>query len=157
MRRTRVPGFVRTPDRLRQDRGSASVFVLGLVVVLLVVAGLVADGGRAINARVGIIDDAEQAARAGANQVDLATLRSSGEVRLDTVAAREAATAFLAARGYDGSRMSVSVDQAQVTVSVSDDVPTVLLQLALINSFTVEGTATARPAIGVDDEITGAP
>jgi Flp pilus assembly protein TadG len=133
------------------------VFVLALVVVLMAVAGLVVDGGRAVNARAAAMDAAEQAARAGANQVDAVTLRATGEVLLDPVAAQAAAVDYLIARGYDAGRISVTSDQAQVTATVRDDVPTVLLSLIFIPSFEVEGESSARAAVGIADEITGAP
>lgn len=139
------------------DRGSASVFVVGMVVVLFALAGLVADGGRSINARVAIMDDAEQAARSGANQIDAASLRGGGTARIDPAAARAEAVAFLSSRGYDSSRIDVTADAATVSVVVSDTVPTSLLQLVLIDSFEVEGSATARAALGITGEITGAP
>lgn len=141
----------------RDDRGAASVLVLGLIVALMVVAGLVVDGGRAVNARAEIMDDAEQAARAGANEIDMASLRSGGAVRVDPVRAQEAARAYLTARGYDGARITVRADQAEVTVTASDDVATALLSLAFIHSFEVQGSASARAAVGIDREITGGP
>jgi Flp pilus assembly protein TadG len=138
------------------DRGSASVFVVGMIVVLFALAGLVADGGRALNARVEIMDNAEQAARSGANQIDDASLRGTGAARIDPVAARDKAITFLSARGYDPARMTVTADANTVSVEVSDTVPTSLLQLAFIDSFDVRGSATARAALGINDEI-GAP
>lgn len=143
--------------RAHPDQGTASAFVVGMVVVLFALAGLVADGGRALNARVAIMDDAEQAARAGSNQVEKASLRGSGAARIDGPAARDAAVAFLTAQGYDASRMTVTTSATTVEVTVSDVVPTSLLQLALIDSFEIEGSATARAALGITDEITGAP
>lgn len=139
------------------ERGSVSVFVLGLVVSLMVVAGLVVDGGRAVNARSAIMDDAEQAARAGANQVDLASLRAGEAVSLDAAAARTAAVEHLVALGYDAADITVGADQAEVHVEVDDSVPTALLSLIFIRSFDVHGAATARAAPGVTSEITGAP
>ena len=140
-----------TPLARGDDRGSASAFVVAIMVALLVIAGLVADGGRAINARVAIADDAEQAARVAANQIDQATLRGGGRPQIDPVMATSKALDFLALRGYATSRASVRADVDAVTVTVSDDVPTGLLQLVMIDTFTVEGTATARAAVGIDD------
>ena len=137
------------------ERGTASIFVLGLIVVLFAVVGLVADGGRAVNARVAIMDNAEQAARAAANKLDAADL-SAGVVTIDQDDAAVAATDFLVAAGYDADRTVVGVDGNQVTVTVDDEVPTTLLQLAGIRSFTVHGEATARAALGINDEL-GAP
>jgi Flp pilus assembly protein TadG len=142
---------------LTGDRGSASVFVVGMIVVLFALAGLVADGGRALNARVEIMDDAEQAARSAANQIDDASLRGAGAARIDPVAARATAVQFLAGRGYDPARMTVTANDNTVSVEVQDTVPTSLLQLAFIDSFEVQGTATARAALGINDEIGGAP
>lgn len=147
----------RRPPRPRSDEGSASVFVIGIVLVLFAVVGLVADGGRAVNARVAIVDDAEQAARAAANQLDVAHLRATGEARIDPGAARDAAVDFLSVRGYAPGRMTVTAAQDEVTVEVEDVVPTVLLQLAGVDTFTVEGSATARAAVGIVTEIGGAP
>ena len=150
-------GLRRRLDAAGDDRGAMSAFVVVLVVALLLLAGLVVDGGRAVNARALALDDAEQAARAGANQVDLAHLRQTGQVRLDRGEAERAARAFLVARGYDGGSVQVAPDGNSVTVEVSDHVRTVLLSLALVDDFTVEGTATARAAVGIVDEIGGAP
>lgn len=138
------------------ERGSVSIFVIGLVVVLMAVAGLVVDGGRAVNAREKIMDDAEQAARAGANQVSDAGLRSGEAVQLDHDLAAGAAATYLRDRGYDPSRVVTSVDPTSISVSVTDTVPTALLSLVFIKSFEVEGTAVSHPAVGVSTEI-GAP
>lgn len=141
-----------------RDAGSATPFVLGMVIVLFAVAGLVADGGRAVNARVAITDDAEQAARAGADKVTSGGgLRGDGTPRIDPVAATAEVQNFLLARGYDGSRISVSADEEAVAVRVTDVVPTSLLQLVFIDSFTVEGSATARAAIGIVTELPEGP
>ena len=139
------------------DRGSVSVFVIGLVVVLMAVAGLVVDGGRAINARAALADDAEQAARAGANQLDVDELRATGDVRIDPAAARASATQFLLTRGYAPGDITVDADAQNVDVSLEQEVPTQLLSLILITSFTVTGQATARAAVGIVDEFPGAP
>lgn len=66
--------------RTRSERGAISAMLVTLIVMLFVLAGLVVDGGFAINARQKIYDDAEQAARAAANQIDIETLRATGEI-----------------------------------------------------------------------------
>lgn len=139
------------------DDGAVSVYALSVILVLMLVAGLVVDGGRAVNARATAADDAEQAARAGAGQVDLGALRADGTLALDPGAAQVAATALLTDRGYDASRISVQVVADEITVAVSRTVPTALLSLAFVHSFDVEGSAVARAAIGVTSEFSGAP
>ncbi len=134
------------------DEGTASVFVLGMVVVLMVVAGLVVDGGRAVNARAAAMDAAEQAARSGANQLGPDALHD-GVVRIDPAAARAAASEYLLAQGYPQSGITVTASENQVVVAVRDTETTTLLSLAGITSFAAEGHATARAAVGILDEI----
>jgi Flp pilus assembly protein TadG len=133
--------------RPRDQRGSATVFMLGFAAVLMVGAGLVVDGGLALNARSRLTDDAEQAARAGANAIDLAALRDRGELVVDPAQARSVAAGFLADRGYDN--VSVTVTQNQVEVSAEDTVDTAILGLIGIGSFTVHGDAVAEPETGI--------
>jgi Flp pilus assembly protein TadG len=135
------------------ERGAISALVVGLIVMLFVVAGLVVDGGLAINARQRVYDDAEQAARAGANQVDTLTLRTSGVVTILPAQAHTAAVDYLIGRGYDPGRIQVSVQQNEVTVTAEETVDTTLLQLIFISSFDVSGSATARPATGILTEV----
>ncbi len=135
------------------ERGAISALIVGLIVMLFVVAGLVVDGGLAINARQSTYDDAEQAARAGANQVDTLTLRTSGVVTILPAQAQSAAVDYLIGRGYDPGRIQVSVQQNEVTVTAERTVDTSLLQLIFISSFDVSGSATARPATGILAEV----
>lgn len=124
------------------ERGTATVFVVGMAVVLLACAGLVIDGGSALNARMKLADDVEQAARLGANQIDLDALRGSGQVTVEPEVARAEAGSFLSGRGYSG--IQVAADQESVSVRASDTVPTALLQLVGIGSFDISAGATAQ-------------
>ncbi|GAB3947743.1 pilus assembly protein TadG-related protein [Kribbella albertanoniae] len=127
--------------RSRDDRGSATVFLLGFATVLMVAAGLVIDGGLAMNGRERITDDAEQAARYGADATDENALRLDDELQVNVSTAVDRATGFMAERGYHD--IDVQVDGNAVTVSAAGTVDTVLLNLAGIGSFTVRGEATA--------------
>lgn len=137
----------------RGERGSVSALVIVLAVALMVVAGLVVDGGNAINARQRIVDDAEQAARVGANQIDEVLLRTTGDVVIQGPEAADAAADFLLARGYGLGEIDVASSADQVSVAVTGTVSTDLLSLIGIGSFTVEGEALARPAVGIVEEI----
>lgn len=132
----------RAQPRRRDQRGTATVFVLGMAVVLLATAGLVIDGGKALNARMKLADDVEQAARLGANQIDIDTLRGQGEVRIDPDAARAEAGSFLSGLGYDG--ISVSVNGNSVSVGANDTVTTAMLQLIGVFRFDISAGATAQ-------------
>lgn len=137
----------------RSERGAVSAMVVTLIVMLFMLAGLVIDGGFAINARQRIFDDAEQAARAGANQIDIAALRETGQVVLLESEARQAAVDYMTARGYDAGRVSVQVNGDEVLVHAEDTVNTSLLQLIFIDDFPIEGQATSRPAVGITGEL----
>lgn len=135
-----------------RESGAATVFVVTFAVVLLVMAGLVVDGGLAINARQRVADDVEQAARAGSQNLDLASLRNGGLVRINRDRAREAASDFLAKRNYPASGVSVTADDLQVTVTAEIEQPTALLSLIFIDHFTVRAQGQARPAVGITGE-----
>lgn len=135
-----LPRAVPTRPR-RPQRGSSSVFVIGFAVVLLGFAGLVIDGGKALNARMRLADATEQAARAGANAIDLEALRSGGRLRVDPVEARSAVHSYFA--HVDHTSVSVTVSGNQVTVQATDRVPTALLGLVGIGSYTVEAQASS--------------
>jgi Flp pilus assembly protein TadG len=130
------------------ERGSATIFVVGFAIVLFAGAGLAIDGGRAINARDKATDVAEQAARAGAGQLDLDLLRKvDGTVVLDQGAARARADSFVTAAGLVPA---TTTTDSSVTVHASATYRTALLGIIGINSIDVSGIATASPATGTN-------
>ena len=134
--------------RLRDERGTATAFILGFAIVLLACAGLVVDGGTALNERMRLADNTEQAARAGAQAIDLQYLRDSNQIRLDPVAARNDANGYLAAIGYKNYDAEVvrgrGGQYTSVRVAAKDTVPTTMLRLIGIGSFDIDATATAE-------------
>jgi Flp pilus assembly protein TadG len=134
--------------RGRSERGAASIFVLGMAVVLLVCAGLVIDGGLAINARMRIADDAEQAARVGADSIDVDALRNGGDLVINEVEAESRAASYLQARGYGAGEYSVLPQGNSVVVTISDTSDTALLQLVGISTFDINARATSTPETG---------
>jgi Flp pilus assembly protein TadG len=129
----------------RDDRGSATAFGLFLIVVVLVLAGAMIEGGNAMSARGHATDIAQQAARAGADKLDLAALRNDGLVRIDPAAAQAAATAFLAQVGETGT---VTAIPTEVSVTVTVTRPGILVPILGIQTLTVRATATAAPITG---------
>ncbi|MER7501205.1 flp pilus-assembly TadE/G-like family protein [Nonomuraea pusilla] len=130
-----------------RERGSMSVFTVLFSVVVFLLAGLLVDGGAAINARLRAADVAEQAARAGADQVDVESLRAGGEVRLlgeGQVCAR--AGEIVAAQGGDGVALGrCQVEAAQVTVEVSVRWTAFFLGAFGFPGSEMRGEATAAP------------
>lgn len=121
-----------------RDRGVVTAFVLGLVSCFVVIAGLAVDSGRLVAAHVTAGDHAENAARAGAQEV---TLVRAGWRVLDPRRAAVAARAYLDANGLDGD---VRVDLVSVTVTVRSRQSTTLLWLVGVGERMVSSTRTAR-------------
>jgi Flp pilus assembly protein TadG len=132
--------------RTAGDRGSLTLMLAVLFIALLALAGLVIDGGAKLDAASNAAAVAQEAARAGAGQVDRPTAYSGGTFVVDQAAARSAALAYLAAAGYQGT-VATARRTMQVTVTVV--VPTKMLSLIGINSFTVSESATATLVSGV--------
>lgn len=124
-----------------------TLFTSLAVVAFLILAGLVVDGGYVLAARRRAIDEANGAARAGAQALAPSTYRQSGALDLDPGAATTAAQGYLGATGHSGS---VSVTANLVTVTLSFDQPTALLGLIGIDNVTVNGRGHARSVRGVD-------
>lgn len=128
------------------DRGSVTVFVVVFTVALLMVAGLVVDGGYTLAAHRRAFNEAEAAARAGAQAIDMDVLRSTGTVQLDPDAARGRAEAYLATTGDDGT---VEVDGDVVRVHVRFEQPMLILSVVGVGPLRIEGDGTARAVRGV--------
>lgn len=122
-------------------------------VAVFTLAGLVLDGGAALAARGRAADTAQQAARAGADALDVASLRSPTPAGLaaDPGAARAAAAAVLAAAEVTGE---VSIEGSRVTVTARAVTPTAILSIVGVGEVGGTATASARPLHGTT---TGAP
>jgi Flp pilus assembly protein TadG len=134
--------------RRHDERGSITAFVAVLTVALVLCAGLVLDGGRLLAERRRISDIADGAARAGAQAIDLDTLRAAGANIVDPVAATDAARAYLDGEGADGE---VIVRGDTVIVTVTGTTPMLILSLAGVNPRHVSATESARIVRGVEE------
>lgn len=130
------------------EEGQVTSFVVVFAVTLLVVAGLVLDGGLLLNARQRATDTAEEAARAGAQAVDLEVLRTSGGQAIEPLRALADAQHYLRRVQADGV---VSATADQVTVTVTHTQRLQLLPLIGLREATVTGTGTARNVRGIDE------
>lgn len=124
------------------ERGSVSASVVALVTAFLVFAGLLLDGGLALAMKVRALGEAQESARAGAQQIDLAALRATGVIELLPEKAATAAHSHLAVSGHAGA---VAVANNTVTVTVTIARPTVLLGLVGVASITVTASGKAEP------------
>lgn len=136
----------------RDDRGTVTLFSLLLVLPMFAVAGLVVDGGLKMRAAREATGLAQEAARAGMDRIDLATLRSSGALTFSYPDARDAALEYLDSsgrtpdRGYTAEVSPDGVDGIRVVVHVHQN--TTLLRLVGLNDWDVSGSAVARLECG---------
>lgn len=120
-----------------RDRGSISVVMVIMLVMVLAGAGLVVDGGRAMAARRHASNTAEAAARAA---VSTATPMSG----FDPVAARSAAIDHAVRAGVDPLDVVVEVAPDAVRVTITERRRTVFLVLGGRSTMTVRATGVAR-------------
>jgi len=131
-----------------REAGSVTVFVAITVAGLLVLCGLVADGGVKLRATQRADSVAAEAARASGQALDLPSAIEGTRVRVDRQAAVNAATAYLAATGQTGT-VSVGADGTTLDVTVTSTSPTAFLALIGITTLTVTGHGQARLVHGV--------
>lgn len=146
-----------SPDT--SERGALSIFVAICATALLMLSGLVIDGGGRLIAIEQADAVADEAARAGGQQIDRAALLQGKGIRLDPQAAQQAADAYLAASTVGNSRVtgtSVATDRT-ITVTVNATYRTTMLGLFGFGDIPVEGHGSARlvPGVTGPDPVTG--
>ena len=132
---------------MNRERGTVTLWVLGLCIGLMFLAGLSLDLWRAVSARRELSSMADAAATAGANGIDESALRA-GAVHVDPDRARALASQTLGefphAAAIEAGRVDVVGNR--VTVTLHDHVHFSLLGLFMGGQqFDVEVHATAEP------------
>lgn len=132
-------------SRTKNETGTVTAFVTCLTVALLAVAGLVIDGGYTLAARRRLFNEANAAARAGAQAADEGALRA-GALRIDPVEARRRALKHLHDAGLDGHVVATANN---VTVHAVSSQPVAVLGVVGVGPLTIHATGVARPLRGV--------
>lgn len=127
------------------ESGMVTAFVVIFALALLVMAGLVLDGGLTLAAKVRAIDDAQAAARAGAQAIDILRYRSTGQITLDPAQAVADAERYLAVSGNTGT---VAVVGNEVTVTVRLTQRSQILSIVGVDALGVSGTGSATAEQG---------
>ena len=122
------------------ETGSVTVWMIGVVVASFLMIALLVDGGVMLRQRSDAFGTAGAAARAGAQQLDLAQA-VEGRAVLDPIAAERAALDYLAARGMSGN---VEIDNDTVTVHVTATATLQMWEMVGGGSVTFEATGSAR-------------
>ncbi len=133
--------------RSGRDSGQVTAFVVVMAAALILMTGLVLDGGLTLAARERALGDAQEAARAGAQAINLAVYRQNGDLVLDPAQAETDADAYLASIGAAGTATATG---GLVTVTVTIDQPMQILSAAGLHAVTVHATATAVPVRGIN-------
>ena len=136
---------------IRSERGSVTLWMLGLSLLLLLFGGLSLDFWRGLALQRELAAVADSAAVAAASGIDEALYRETGEVLLDAGRARVLALAsidFQDAPVLD-ARVTLSPDRSRVTVVVVGEVELGLLGVFVDDSepLSVRATASARPRV----------
>jgi Flp pilus assembly protein TadG len=151
--------------RVGEDRGALAPAVAVMLVALFILTGLVVDGSRYLDARSTAQAYAEEAARAGAMEVDLSqpalTLLSDNDVRqkiddyctqIERDSSRSSTTNAVVTKCGGAPDLVTNsaaghpiVVHAQVTVRIT----TWMLDIIGVNTFTATVDASAEPQEGV--------
>jgi Putative Flp pilus-assembly TadE/G-like len=129
-----------------RDDGQITAFVVVMAAALVLLIGLVLDGGLTLAARERALGEAQEAARAGAQGINLAAYRQNGSLILSPAKALADARAYLASISANGT---ASVAGNVVTVTVTIVQPMQILSAAGLSAVTVHATASAVPERGI--------
>jgi hypothetical protein len=131
------------------ERGSTTLWMIGLVLVVFLMGGIGLDlwRGLAAHRRVAAVVDA--AAVAAGSGIDEAAWRSGGVLRLSDQAVRERVAAVVAAQSPAGIVVDVAVagNGSSATVSGVTTVELTLLRLVSSEPLRVEAAASAEPVL----------
>ena len=128
--------------RLRSERGSVLITGLLLTLALLMVLGAAVDIGHAFIVRRDLSSLADNAALAGAQQLDQQAIHQ-GQLALDPQQAQAAALSTVS--GEPGIQVQAVATPAAVHVQVTRRFPTILLRLVGLSDLTVSAQANAAP------------
>jgi Flp pilus assembly protein TadG len=124
------------PER---DRGSVAIFTVVFAVAVVLLTGLILDGGIAMNARERATDIAGQAARAAAGDIDVGALETTGQAQIGQGACAIASQLVQRYAQLD----SGGVDKVDTATMVSCDAPPGSEQATIIVQI------TTQPLVGV--------
>lgn len=133
------------------DRGSVTIWMLGLSLLLLLFGGLALDFWRGLALQRELAAVADSAAIAGAAGIDVDHYRETGSVLLDPESVRELATLSIAAQEAEVTEVVISTARGgeSVTVTVEGVVELGLLGVFVDQSepLLVRASATAIPRL----------
>jgi Flp pilus assembly protein TadG len=142
------------------ERGSVAVFTAVFAIAIVFLTALIVDGGIALNARARAADIAGQAARAAADNIDVATLRASGNAVIGAGACGLAASLVGAYAGQDNggvdrvskaSMIGCSAPEGSETATVQVTITTEPLIEGILGGFTETASQSATAECGINE------
>lgn len=137
-----------TARDLRTDAGSVTLFFTITVIGLLLMVGLVADGGAKVRGIQNADALAADAARVAGQSINTTTAIPGNPPTVNRSTAIRAATTYLTRHGATGT-VTITNGGRTVSVETTATVHTVFLSLIGISTFTVHGHAGADLVRGV--------
>lgn len=132
------------------ERGSITLWMVGMMLVVLVVGGISVDLWRALSAHRAVAAVVDSAAIAAGSGIDEETWRDSGRLLLDPQAVDERVAAIVGTQSTLPA-MAVAVvtaaDGSSATVTGTASVDLTLLALVVDGAVDVSATATASPTL----------
>lgn len=140
-----------TAGHPERDRGTVAMFTTIFALFVMVLAGLLVDGGLAIHARQRAADIAEQAARAAADEIDVNYLRQTGKARIaNSGTACQRARKLAATYSEVTGPVRCQIERAQTArVVVTIKVSLQLLSAFGFPDFIMKSAASAHPQEGI--------
>lgn len=135
---------------MKSERGSVTIWMLGLSLLLLLFGGIALDFWRGLAMQREMAAVADSAAIAAASGIDEEAYRTTGEVILDTARSRRLAIESVSRQDADVGSVDVAFDGTdEVTVAVTGEVPLGLLGVFVDEDqpLVVRATATAHPQL----------
>lgn len=134
------------------EAGSLTIWMLGLLILVLGLGGISLDLWRAFDTRRALAGITDAAAIAGASGIDQAHLRATGTTRLDPDLAYDLAATRLAAHAdsIQAPTITIASDGSAITVTATRDVQFTLLRVLLpeLGRKQVGARATSSPREG---------
>lgn len=134
---------------MRSERGSITLWMVGMVMIVFLVGGIAIDLWRGLAAHRRVAAVVDSAAIAAGSGIDELAWRTEGILRLDPV--HVADRVAVSADAQSGSGIAVSVvteaDGSAATVTGSTTVELTLLRLVVAEGFEVSAAATASPVL----------
>ena len=128
---------------LKNERGAVYPLALFLIPVLLVMAGLLIDGGMAVYQHTKLTSAVDAAALASLDGYDRDEWEEEERVVIDPNDARQFAQLYLSRNMNDATIKSLLVDNASVTVRAEATVVLFFMPMFGQGDFTIEAVARA--------------